>query len=146
MDSSVSPKEEIWYLRVCHHISNAVYLTLCVCCQRWTAFRRTLSRTSYNQLSDNLETWLSQCGKFTYVSTCTETLYAGIKPAKMGHGPHSSKLVVICVVLLLLVLFYVLFVFVFFHVLFACKRVLYHCHRVLTQLQLTNISYHIVNA
>ena len=37
-------------------------------------------------------------------------------------------------------LFYVLFVFVFY-VLFACKCVLYHCHRVLTQLQLTNISY-----
>ena len=26
MDSSVSPKEEILFLRVCHHISNAVYL------------------------------------------------------------------------------------------------------------------------
>jgi hypothetical protein len=25
MDSSVSPKEEIWFLRVCHRISNAVY-------------------------------------------------------------------------------------------------------------------------
>ena len=25
MDSSVSLKEEIWFLRVCHHISNAVY-------------------------------------------------------------------------------------------------------------------------
>jgi hypothetical protein len=24
MDSSVSPKKEIWFLRVCHHISNAV--------------------------------------------------------------------------------------------------------------------------
>jgi len=24
MDSSVSPKDEIWFLRVCHHISNAV--------------------------------------------------------------------------------------------------------------------------
>ena len=54
-----------------------------------------------------------------------------VKLAKTGHGPHSSKLVVICVVLLLLVLFCVLFV---------CKCVLYHCHRVLTQLQLTNIS------
>ena len=39
--------------------------------------------------------------------------------------------VVICVVMLLFVLFYVLFV---------CKCVLYHCHRVFTQLQLTNIS------
>jgi len=26
MDSSVSPKDEIWFLCVCHHISNAVYL------------------------------------------------------------------------------------------------------------------------
>jgi len=26
MDSSVSPNYELWFLRVCHHISNAVYL------------------------------------------------------------------------------------------------------------------------
>ena len=25
MDSSISPKDKIWFLRVCHHISNAVY-------------------------------------------------------------------------------------------------------------------------
>jgi hypothetical protein len=25
MDSSVSPKEEIWFQRVCRHISNTVY-------------------------------------------------------------------------------------------------------------------------
>ena len=31
MDSSVSPKDEIWFPRVCHHISNAVYLF------EWTA-------------------------------------------------------------------------------------------------------------
>ena len=59
---------------------------------------------------------------------------AGAKLAKMGHGSHSSKLVVICFVLLLFVLFYVMFV---------CKCVLYHCHRMLTQLQRTNI-YHII--
>jgi len=58
---------------------------------------------------------------------------ARVKFAKAGHGPHSSKLVVICVVQLLFVLFYVLFV---------CNYVLYYCHRVTTQLQLTNISYH----
>jgi hypothetical protein len=34
---------------------------------------------------------------------------ARVKLAKTGHGPHSSTLVVICVVLLF-VLFYVLFV------------------------------------
>jgi hypothetical protein len=26
MDSSVSPKDEIWFLRVCHHVSNELYL------------------------------------------------------------------------------------------------------------------------
>ena len=54
--------------------------------------------------------------------------------------------VVICAVLLLLcctvVNFVVLLSFMLFHVLFVCKCVLYHCHRVFTQLQLTNVSYH----
>ena len=35
---------------------------------------------------------------------------ARVKLAKTGHGPHSSTLVVICVVRLLFLLFYVLFV------------------------------------
>jgi hypothetical protein len=34
--------------------------------------------------------------------------------------------------------------FVSFCVLFVCKRVLYYCHWVAIQLQLTNISYHII--
>jgi hypothetical protein len=57
---------------------------------------------------------------------------ARVKPAKPGHGLHSSKsfFVVLCIVC-----------FVSFCVLFVCKCVLYYCHRVATQLQLTNISY-----
>jgi len=58
-----------------------------------------------------------------------------VKFAKTEHGPYSSKLVVISVVLLLFVLFYVLSV---------CKCVLYYCHRMSTQLQLKNI-YYIIN-
>jgi len=28
MDSSVSPKDEIWFLRVCHHISTGLYFCI----------------------------------------------------------------------------------------------------------------------
>jgi len=49
---------------------------------------------------------------------------AGVKLAKMGHGPHSSKLVFISVFLLLFVSLYVLFVFVLFYVLFVCTVLL----------------------
>jgi hypothetical protein len=44
-----------------------------------------------------------------------------INLAKTGHDLHSSKLVVICVVMLLVVLL---------NVLFVCKCVMYYCHRV----------------
>ena len=51
---------------------------------------------------------------------------ARVKLTKTGHGPHSSKIVV---------LFYVLFVlYRYAYVLFVCKCVLYYCHRVTTQL------------
>jgi len=52
---------------------------------------------------------------------------------------HSSQLLVV------IVLFYVLSVSVLFYVLFVCKCVLYYCHQLSTQLQLTNISYHIIS-
>ena len=51
--------------------------------------------------------------------------------AKTGHGPHSSKIVVL----------YVLFVL---YRSMYCLCVNVYCHRVTTQLQLTNISYHII--
>jgi hypothetical protein len=65
---------------------------------------------------------------------------ARVKPAKTEHGPHSSYFLfcsmyfcVVCIVC-----------FVSFSVLFVCICVLYYCHRVATQLQLTNISNHII--
>jgi len=64
---------------------------------------------------------------------------ARVKLAKTGHGPHSSQLVVIYVILLLFVFS---MLFVLFYALFVCKCVLYYCHRMSTKLQLTNIAYH----
>ena len=54
---------------------------------------------------------------------------ARVQLAKKGHCPHSSKIVV---------LFYVLFV-LYCSMYFLCVNV--YCHRVTTQLQLTNITY-----
>ena len=51
--------------------------------------------------------------------------------AKTGHGPHSSKIVVLLYVLL-------------FYCSMYCLCVNVYCHRVTTQLQLTNISYHLL--
>ena len=70
---------------------------------------------------------------------------ARVKPVKTGHGPHSSKF--LCCSIYFFVLSYLflccsMYCFVSFTVLFVCICVLYDCHRVATQLQLTNISYH----
>ena len=50
--------------------------------------------------------------------------------AKTGHGPHSTKI---------FMLFYVLFIL---YCSMYCLCVNVSCHRVTTQLQLTNLSYH----
>ena len=48
-----------------------------------------------------------------------------------------------CIFIIMYVLFCIFCFIVLFCVLFVCKCVLYYGHRVSTQLQLTNISYHI---
>ena len=48
MDSSISSKDEIWFLRVCHHISTGLYLIhylitrkiLCIVLRSWHSLRR----------------------------------------------------------------------------------------------------------
>ena len=82
---------------------------------------------------------------------------ARVKLAKSGHGPHLFKLLsfVLClslccaVVFMLFCCYYVVLIFVLLCYYLCCPMywlcVLYHCHRVLTQLQLTNISISILS-
>jgi len=65
---------------------------------------------------------------------------ARVKPAKTGHGPHSSTLLC-CSMYCLCCSMYCLFCDVP-SIICVCICVLNYCHRVATQLQL-NISYHI---
>jgi hypothetical protein len=53
-------------------------------------------------------------------------------------------LLCLCIIVMY-VPFCIFFFIVLFCVLFVCKCVLYNCQRVATQLQLTNISHHIIH-
>ena len=68
---------------------------------------------------------------------------ASVKPAKNGHGPHSSQFLYCSMYILCCSMYFCVVLcidcFVSFSVLFVCICVLYYCHLVATQLQL-NIS------
>ena len=59
MDSSVSPKNEFWFLRVCHHISNAVYFHRAVY-WRWDIPSKML-HIFCNEICCNLKVWPPRC-------------------------------------------------------------------------------------
>jgi len=63
---------------------------------------------------------------------------ASVKLTKTGHGPHSSTFVCICVVRLLLSVLFGCYLCCSMY----CLCVNVYCHRLTTQLQLINISYH----
>ena len=50
MDSSVSPKDKIGFLRVCHHISNAVYLHI-NCNKKYYLLKNILAYCWYSPIS-----------------------------------------------------------------------------------------------
>jgi len=74
--------------------------------------------------------------------SCKANARVTLSPQRRGTArtlPHFCVVVCVCCVVLCIICF------VSFSVLFVCICVLYYCHRVATQLQLTNISYHIIS-
>jgi hypothetical protein len=51
MDSVISSKEENWFLRVCHHISNAAYANMLYCHAATVRMRTLRSHSTYNIVS-----------------------------------------------------------------------------------------------
>ena len=80
----------------------------------------------------------------SFVSTSYHCLYGCMFCMFLFNFVNYVFLLLCLCIIIVYVLFGIFCIIVFIYVLFVCKCVLYYCHRVSNQLQLTNISYHII--
>jgi hypothetical protein len=90
MDSSVSPNDEIWFLRVCHHISNVVYCP-------YTGPHGDISQTNVSEERPSCSSEMNSnviggLGSFLNITSHGKTLYAaGIWFCNLELFPHKKK-------------------------------------------------------
>ena len=89
---------------------------------------------SYYYVCSFIFLWFSCISLYTRL----HVLYASVEFCKL-----CNIFLYLSILIFIYVPFWILCFIVLFYVLFVCKRVLYCCHRVSTQLHLTNVSYRI---
>jgi hypothetical protein len=88
--------------------------------------------------------WSARYLAYSFGSTsyhCTRTYGCTFCMLLFNFVNYVLLLLCLCILIVMCVLFCVFSFIVLFYVLFVCKCVLYCCHRVTTQLQLTNTVY-----
>ena len=78
MDSSVSLKDEIWFLRMCHHISNAVYVYAS------RRYRRTKHACAERPVNGQVESadlipWVASLNFISMISVCLPAKNNGLQ-------------------------------------------------------------------
>jgi len=123
--------------RLAAHNCNLINTTCCIFGNVIAFIFASLSMYSYCMFMYLLRASWHSSATLTEVFPCffhSCKANARVSPAKIGHGPHSSKFLCCSMYCLFCIVLCIVCVCV-------CKCVVYYCHRVATQLQLTNISY-----
>jgi len=94
MDSSVSPKDEIWFLRVCHHISNALYKQLISLIPNVRVQRKLRLSAGRDRLRSrcHLDISIVYLGSLPTQRPSWIRFFAGSCPSSMTRNTHRQAL------------------------------------------------------